>query len=168
MKTDSQSLRQLAPEFSFAGFTWPRYVARMAAGAAALRRKHSARRVCGEYYHAPRPEQAGTGRGFYLASDGQPFTRWRWADDAYSGIGHTGWYTDAHGEGDRIRGIVVALPHGRFLAGWSMGEGMASTVECAPVFGSAIDAAIYADRLAESAAEVEREYRNSEDEDTGE
>lgn len=156
-------MRTLTPEFSFAGFTWPRYVARMAIGPAALKRKREARRVCGEYYHAPKPEQAGTGRGFYLEGDGQPFTRWQWADDAYHGIGHTGWFTDPWGSGDKIRGIVVALPHGRFLAGWSMGEGMASSVDCSPVFGSAIDAAIHADGLAENAAEREREYQSEQE-----
>ena len=145
---------------TFAGFQWPRYIARMACGAAALRSKWAGRRLCGEYYHAPRPETAGTGRGFYLGSDGQPFTRWQWCDDAYTSIGHTGWFTDEYG--DKIRGIVVSLPHGRFLAGWSMGEGMASTVDASPVFGNAIDAAIYADRLAELAAEREREHQADE------
>lgn len=149
-------------EFTFAGFTWPRDVARMACGPAALRRKWQGRRMCSEYYHAPRPESAGIGRGFYLESDGQPFTRWQWADDAYASIGHRGWFTDDYCE-DKIRGIVISLPHGRFIAGWSMGEGMASSVDCSPVFGSAIDAAIYADRLAESAAESEREHQAMQD-----
>lgn len=57
-------------------FQWPRYVARMACGPAELRKKWAGRKVCGEYYHAPRPETAGTGRGFYLDSDGQPSGRW--------------------------------------------------------------------------------------------
>lgn len=152
--------------FTFAGFQWPRHLARMACGPVALRKKWAGRKFCGEYYHAPRPETAGTGRGFYLESDGQPFTRWQWADDAYTSIGHTGWFCDQYGDGDKIRGIVVALPHGRFLAGWSMGEGMASTVDASPVFGSAIDAAIYADRLAERAAEDEREYQAQQTEES--
>jgi len=74
-------------------------------------------------------------------------------------IDHTGWFCDEYGDGGKIRGIVVALPHGRFLAGWSMGEGMSSTVDASPIFSSAIDAAHAADSMAERAAEDEREYQ---------
>lgn len=150
--------------FSFAGFTWPRYVARMAQGPAQLRKKWAVRKVCGEYYHAPRPETAGTGRGFYLESEGQPFTRWQWCDEVDGvRIDHTGWLTDEYGDGERIRGLVAALPHGRFLAGWSMGEGMASTVE-ADLYDTAKDAAYAADSMAERAAEDEREYQAEQEE----
>lgn len=152
-------------KFTFAGFTWPRYVARMACGPVALRKKWEGRKVCGEYYHAPRPEQAGKGRSFYLNSDGQPFTRWQWCDDVPGvRIDHTGWFTDEYGDSEKIRGIVVALPHGRFLAGWSMGEGMASTVD-ADVYDTAEDAAFAADSMAEHAAEDEREYHAQQDEE---
>ena len=145
--------------FNFAGFHWPRYLAHMACGPVALRKKWAGRKVCGEYYHAPRPEKAGTGRGFYLDSDGQPFTRWQWADEVDGvRINHTGWWTDEYGDSETIRGIVVSLPHGRFLAGWSMGEGMASTVD-GYIYDSASDAAYAADSMAESAAEDEREYQ---------
>jgi predicted GNAT superfamily acetyltransferase len=65
-------------------------------------------------------------------------------------IDHTGWFCDEYGT--KIRGIVVALPHGRFLAGWSMGEGMASTVD-ADLYDTAEDAAYAADSMAESAAD---------------
>jgi len=148
--------------FTFAGFQWPRYLASMACGPAALRKKWT-RRVVGEYYHAPRPHQAGTGRGFYLDSDGQPFTRWQWCDDVPGvSINHTGWL-DEYGD-DKIRGIVVSLPHGRFLAGWSMGEGMASTVDAA-LYTTAEAAAYAADCMAERAAEAEREYRAQQTED---
>lgn len=146
-------------KFNFAGFQWPRFVANMACGPAALRKKWANRKFCGEYSHAPNPELLGTGRGFYLNSAGQPFNRWQWADDAYASIGHTGWFCNEY-QDEKIRGIVAFLPHGRFLAGWSMGEGMASIVDAAPIFGNQIDAAIYADRLAELAAEREREYQN--------
>ncbi len=149
--------------FAFAGFTFPRFVARMACGPAALRKKWAGRKVCGEYFHAPSPEDAGTGRGFYLDSDGQPFTRWRWCDEvAGVRIDHTGWFTDDYGDSEKIRGIVVALPHGRFLAGWSMGEGMASSVD-ADLYDTAEDAAYAADSMAESAAEDEREHQAAQD-----
>lgn len=144
--------------FEFAGFQWPRYIARMACGPVALRKKWAGRKVCGEYYHAPRPEKAGTGKGFYLDSDGQPFTRWQWCDEVPdTRINHTGWFCDDYRH-DKIRGIVVSLPHGRFLAGWSMGEGMASTVD-ACLYDTAEDAAYAADSMAESAAEDEYEYQ---------
>lgn len=145
--------------FTFAGFQWPRHLARMACGPAALRKKWAGHKFCGEYYHAPRPETAGTGRGFYLESDGQPFARWKWADDvAPCDIPHTGWFCNEYGDGEKIRGIVVFLPNRRFLAGWSMGEGMASTID-ATLYHSALDAAFAADSMAERAAEAERDYQ---------
>lgn len=143
-------------QFTFAGFGWPRYVARMACGPAALRRKWAGRKVCGEYYHAPKPEEAGTGRGFYLGSDGQPFTRWKWADDVVD-LRHTGWFCDDFQDA-KIRGIVVYLPHGLYLAGWSMGEGMASSVD-ADLYDTPEAAARAADRMAEHVADCEREYQ---------
>jgi hypothetical protein len=150
--------------FTFASFQWPRFVVRMACGPAALRKKWAGRKFCGEYYHAPRPENAGTGRSFYLNSDGQPFTRWQWCDEVPDvRIKHIGWFVDEYGDGDTIRGIVVALPHGRFLAGWSMGEGMASIID-ADLYESAKDAAYAADSMAESAAEREREYQSQQTE----
>ena len=145
--------------FVFGGFQWPRHLARMACGPDALRKKWAGRKFCGEYYHAPRPENAGTVRGFYLGSDGQPFSRWQWCDEVDGvRINHTGWFCDEHGDGEKIRGIVVALPHGRFLAGWSMGEDMLSTVD-ADLYDSANDAAYAADRKAERAADNERDYQ---------
>lgn len=59
-----------------------------------------------------------------------------------------------------MRGIVVHLTHGRLIAGWSMGKGMASTIDCDEVFTDEIEAAQRADGLAESAAEQEREYND--------
>lgn len=151
-------MRQLEAEFEFAGFTWPRYVARMACGVSALKRKYQGRKVCGEYYHAPKP--GNNSRGFYLESGGQPFTRWYWCDDVKdAGIDHTGWFCDDD-HCSKIRGIVAHISHGRYLAGWSMGGGMASGIEYR-VFHCPIDAARYADSLAESVAESEREYQES-------
>lgn len=160
-------LTPLTPEFTFAGFTWPRYVARMACGHAALKKKAKTRKVCGEYYHTPRPSFTDwkTGKGFYLDSDGQPFTRWEWCDDVCRSIRHTGWFADEF-QDTKIRGIVARLTHGRYLAGWSMGEGMASEIEYR-IFDDIEDAARYADSLAESVAEAERERREEETEDEG-
>ena len=149
--------------FNFAGFTWPRYVATLTP-LSGLRKKREGRRFTGGYYHAPKPN-ANNGRGFYLDDAGQPFTRWQWADDVEGAhISHSGWFTDDYGTGDKIRGIVVLLPHGRFMAGWSMGEGMASTIEPG-VFDAIDEAAQMADEHARVAAENEREYQASQNTD---
>ena len=143
--------------FAFAGFQWPRYVATLTP-LSGLRKKRELRKVCGGYYHAPKPN-ANNGRGFYLDDAGQPFTRWQWADDVEGAhISHSGWFTDDYGDSEKIRGIVILLPHGRYMAGWSMGTGMASTIEPG-VFDDIVDAARVADSIAENAADREREYR---------
>ena len=142
--------------FTFAGFQWPRYVATLTP-LAQLRRQKETRKVCGGYYHAPVPN-THNGRGFYLSDAGQPFTRWDWCDEISGArIRHTGWWTDEYCD-SKIRGIVVRLPHGRFMAGWSMGEGMASSLD-PDVYDDIIDAARAADSIAETAAEREREYQ---------
>ena len=151
--------------FQFAGFQWPRYVATLTP-LSGLRKKRELRKVCGGYYHAPKPN-SNNGRWFYLSDAGQPFTRWQWCDDVDTSIRHTGWFTDDYGTGDKIRGIVILLPHGRFMAGWSMGEGMASTIEPG-VFDDIVDAARVADSIAENAADNEREYQATQETENGE
>jgi hypothetical protein len=85
--------------------------------------------------------------------------RWVWADDINgAGIHHNGWFCDEFGD-NTIRGIVVRLTHGRMLAGWSMGESMASSIDCDEIFTDDVEAAHHADGLAESLAEKEREYQ---------
>ncbi len=150
--------------FASAGFQWPRYVATLTT-LSGLRKKREMRKVCGGYYHAPTPN-ANNGRGFYLDDAGQPFgaNRWKWADDVEGAhISHSGWLTDDYGTGDKIRGIVILLPHGRYMAGWSMGKGMASTLEPG-LFDDIDEAAQMADEHARVAAENvaaenEREYQ---------
>ena len=153
----------LIQRFAFAGFQWPRYVATLTP-LSSLRKKREMRKVCGGYYHAPLPN-SNTGRGFYLDDAGQPFTRWQWADDVEGAhIPHSGWFTDDYGDSEKIRGIVILLPHGRYMAGWSMGKGMASTIEPG-VFDDIVDAARVADSIAENAADNEREYQASQNTD---
>jgi hypothetical protein len=150
--------------FTFAGFQWPRYVAALPKGSKAKRLERYKAPVCGPYYHAPKPVKGSNhGTIFYLNSDGMPGMRWAWCDEV-EGVGrsinHTGWYTDEHGDGDKIRGVVFTLPKGRgFLAGWSMGESMASGVEY-EVYTGELDAAQAADDIAKLIAEVERESQN--------
>ena len=142
----------LTPEFTFAGFTWPRYVATLAQGPAALRRQRELRKVCGGYFRAPRPN-SNSGRGFYLGGAGMPCQRWEWASD-------TEWYADDDGH-TTMRGIILRLPHGRFLAGHSMGEGMSSGVS-ATVYADEDEARAAADEEARTVAESEREYQAEE------
>lgn len=157
--------------FTFAGIQWPARIAEFHTSPHNKRTLPSGRemqarmRFC--YYHAPRPitRRGEHGRGFYLASDGAPGLRWQWADDVCGAIRHTGWHTSPYGDCDTIRGIVMRLPRGRgFLAGWSMGEGMASGVEY-QIHETERDAARMADELARIAAEREMESREAEETD---
>lgn len=149
--------------FNWAGFTFPRPIVELPRGTR-RERMQAARenRACGPYYHAPKPITGGAhpGRGGYHSRAGiGGLRRVEYADDiSGAGIRHNGWFCDEFG-GETIRGIVVRLTHGRMLAGWSMGEGMCASIECDEVFTDEIEAARYADGLAESAAESEREYQ---------
>jgi len=154
-------MNNLKPEFQFAGINFPKWVWNLHRGPWKKRLERRRNSCTGwGYYHAPRPLESGdNSRSFYLNDHGMPGLRWTWCDEvASSGIKHTGWYCDdCYDEG--IRGIVLRLPRSRgFLAGWSMGEGMASNVDYY-VFESEQDAAQCADSMAESAAEREREDR---------
>jgi hypothetical protein len=110
------------------------------------------------YYTAPRPEGAGKGGSGYLESDFALGLRWQWADKVEGvRLEHTGWYTSDDYTGETIRGVVWRLPHARgFLAGWSMGEGMATTWE-PDIYPDESGAARAADSIAERVAENERE-----------
>jgi len=142
---------KLQTEFTFAGFAWPRYVADMACGPDALRRKREQRKVTGGYYHAPRPN-ANEGKGFYLGDAGMPCNR-------YELTGRE-WYADDECI-DTIQGLILLLPHGRFLAGYTMGQGMSSGVD-ADVFTDKDEAEQRADECARIVAEKERDYQASE------
>lgn len=167
-----------APEFAFAGFTWPRYVATLDWSHNFGRQfKSTQRRIerrrnptTGPYYHAPTPitkHYDHGARSFYLDDHGAPGLRWAWCDelpddwlcDVVPTVDHAGWFTDEYGDGEKIRGVVFKLPKGRgYLPGWSMGEGMASCVVTSEWCTLACDAARLADTLAEIAAEEQREY----------
>ena len=96
---------KLAKQFTFAGFSFPRYIAQLSESGG---RGHFT--PC--YYHMPDPHRSDRGQGFYL----EDMSRVRWADKVSGArIYHTGWFTDEYMNGDKIRGVVVLLPHGRFL-----------------------------------------------------
>ena len=81
-------MTKLEPEFTFAGFTFPRYIPQLTTS------KYDKRTSRSVYYHAPRPDQAGKGRGFYLGDAGS-FDRWIWADEVEGAhIDHTGWFCE--------------------------------------------------------------------------
>jgi hypothetical protein len=154
-------LPKLNKEFSFAGFTWPRYVARLSIGQKAIREKHKS--LCGEYYHAPKPDRYDGFSG-YLSSDGTRLSGMRVREASeYRSYGRSSspkFYCDSH-QSEMMYGIVILLPHSRYLAGWTMGEGMSTCVE-AKLYDDLEEAAYDAHRLAESAAEREREYMEEE------
>lgn len=147
--------------FEFAGFTFPRRVPRLLPCTNASSNPHKYY-VCSTYYAAPKP--GADGCDFYLDSDFMPGLRWSWCDEV-EGIGrridHKGWFCDDF-QDQTIRGIVFRLPRGRgFLAGWSMGGHMASTLDY-NVIEDEVDAARRANDMAERAAEDEREYQTKE------
>jgi hypothetical protein len=152
---------------TFAGFAYPFTFALLPRAPLAKRlaefKQTHGKRACGPYYRTE-PSPNPRGAFFYLDSDFMPGLRWEWCDEVEGmRIDHTGWFTDEYGDG-KIRGLVMRLPRGRgFLAGWSMGEGMASNVDY-DIWESAVDAAREADRMAERAAEDQRDYEERENE----
>ena len=158
----------LTTEFVFAGFSWPRYVVDLPKGEKALRAKWKGRQFTGGYFHKP-PPNSKVGKGFYLertgkVGAGQPFSRWDWADEVCSTVAHTGWFSDEYGYSEKIRGLIAYLPHGRFLAGWSMGVGMCAEVD-GELFTDKFEAAQAADEMARIVAEKEIEYQREQVED---
>lgn len=123
------------------------------------RKRRESRKRCGPYTIHSAPSSSTTAF-FYHDSDFAPGLRWDWCDDV-APIKHTGWFCDEY-QSETIRGLVFRLPKGRgYLAGWSMGEGMASEVNTSYVYAEARDAGFAADSMAESAAEREREYQEA-------
>lgn len=137
-----------------------------------LQSRAKGRKVCGPYLWAP--SKAGQGRGFYTGPDGQCARhgagfRLR-LEDANAHISGrlsmtTGYFCDSDGDGDTLQPIIARLPRGRgFLAGWTMGEGMASALG-ASIFEDEADAAHEAHRMAQRDAEASQESDQSDDEE---
>lgn len=87
------------------------------------------------------------------------FKREQYADEI-TRLGHTGWYTDSYGE--KARGLVIALPHGRFIAGYEWSSN-GERVYFPTVYDDKNDAAQAADdearRFAEQAQEDDAKYQ---------
>lgn len=148
--------RKLETKFQFAGFSFPRYIVRL------KRENKVGTRVDTAYYTESEPILDGAHKDhfFYLEDMGSP-NRWKYCDEiATRTIQHTGWYCDEY-QSDTIGGLVVLLPHGRFIAGWTMGDKMASSVHCDIVYDDELTAALQADTIAEQTAERERDYREN-------
>lgn len=148
-------MRKLETEFTFAGFNFPRYIPELS------KSRYDKRTSRSVYIVAPRPDQAGKGYGFYLDDFRSPH-RWMWCDEAAPSINHTGWFCDEY-QDSKIRGLIVLLPHGKYLAGWSMGDGMCGEVG-GELYYVRFEAAHAADSIAEDAAEREREYQEEQEE----
>lgn len=151
--------------------SWLKYSAAPFAGAVhnfsrPLRKRLESREHVGPYYFEP--AKPGTGRGFYQASRGlacgdSTFSlRLEWANDHLRGsrIAHiNGYYCDDY-QDTTLTPIIARLPHSRgFLAGWTMGNNMAASIN-ATIWETAEDAARAAHDLAESDADREVQWRD--------
>lgn len=145
---------------TFASFNYPKTVYQLPTpcNLEGVRKKRALRKCCGPYYRDnPTPvTRTHPGGSFYLDSDFEPGRYVKRADEIIH-LKHTGWYCDEF-QDQTIHGIVIYLPHGKFLAGWSMGAGMASAYE-GTIYTDETEAAREADQLAEETAENEREYQ---------
>ncbi len=145
-------MHKLTPEFSFAGFTFPRYLADLPIGKHAMQRKRQLRKHCGGYYHAPTPDSR-KGWGFYYESDSSFTMRIEETGKSYS-------WGDCRG--DAYVGIVARLNHGRgFLAGASMGSHMVAFLD-PKIYADESDAIRAANDAAQSAADEQAEYEAGE------
>lgn len=157
-------IQPLPAQFQFAGLTFPKYAWTLPKGSTAQRLSRAKQSCCGPYYGSPRPNQS-KGACFYLECDFMPRLRWKWADDCKDvrrAIDHKGWYCDRY-QDQTIRGIVMRLPKNRgFLAGWSMGQSMASEIG-SEIHETEREAALAADREAELVAKKKRDRQEQEE-----
>ena len=120
-----------------------------------------ARKSVGPYMWTVPNAGPSAGRGYYACDDdgtpsnGDCMFRLR-ACDRPARI--PGWYCDDEMD-ETISAVVLRLPRQRgFLAGWTMGKGMASSVDF-DIIAEEADAWHIANSMAENAADREREYQ---------
>lgn len=86
------------------------------------------------------------------------------ADDIAE-IGHRGWFTDDDGDRETMRGVVYQLPTRKgklqFLYGYADPNNEGAACLSLDIADDKKDAARWADRVAESAAEQERDYQRA-------
>jgi len=90
--------------------------------------------------------------------DSLPVRKLRDVHDVASRIRHTGWYCDDD-QSSLCIGIVASLPHAKFLAGYRLTDSGQHVLQLENIFDDESDAADYADGIAESHAETERDYQ---------
>lgn len=96
-------------------------------------------------------------RQIWYTQSGQFFKREEFVDEVEgSRIDHRGWFSDADCD-NTYRGIVVKLPHGRFLAGYYMSDN-GERVYFDTIYTDINDAINEADSEAQRLAEDEKEY----------
>lgn len=154
---------------TYASFKYPKAIYQLPTpcNLQGVKKKRELRKHCGPYYK-PEPHPVTgphPGGSFYLNSDFMPGRSWQWGDEVVD-LGHSGWYCDEYGD-TIARGLVICLPHGRFLAGWSLGEGMTSGYDGA-LYTDQEEAARAADEEARIVAEHEQEYHETMEEDEDE
>jgi hypothetical protein len=151
----------MTESFTWAGFSFPRAVVELPRGTRAERLERArSGQACGPYRHAPQPLTGGPHPGKGVYHSGGALGRWNWADEVDSSISHKGWYCDDW-MSEVIRGIVISLPHGLYSSGWSMGEGMAASID-GGIYADSLEAARAADDSARTATECEREFQDTE------
>ena len=96
------------------------------------------------------------GAPIWYAHTGAAFPRETYADLCAEGPDHRGWFTDVDCT-TKARGIVVRLPHGKFLAGYE-GDDNGERVYFPELFDDEDEAARRADSHAESFADDCREH----------
>jgi hypothetical protein len=104
---------------------------------------------------AMQPSAGPLDGGFWWSEERNAPGRVSFADTVVS-THHTGWFLDSN-QDEKARGVVVRLPHGRFLAGYAA-EYRGICEVSAQVFSTAEDAARDADEQARIYAEEEFEY----------
>ena len=92
----------------------------------------------------------------WYTHDGKQFRNEREAHKILDRLGHTGWFTDVH-EYETACGIIANLPHGRFIAGYTLSDS-GERVYYPQVFTDEREAAYMSDEHARVYAENAREY----------
>lgn len=80
-----------------------------------------------------------------------------YADEAYKGIEHTGWFADEDMIQGTIRGIVCRVDGRKWLIGYYWSDNGEYVIRADVVYQDLEDAAIAADRFAENYAEICRD-----------
>lgn len=102
------------------------------------------------------------GKPVWYCHSGPAFEREIFVDESSDArIEHTGWFADPW-QWDTIRGIIVRLPHGKYLTGYYVKDS-GERVYFPEVYDDERTAVYAADGAAERVAEKEMEYREREE-----